>query len=86
MLRRGNTRRRKGPHSISAIFPNLEGIEVLLNSSGTPVPESEHPSTLYSFEAFVAARQQAGRPVNVYCDTDQVRPAPFYDVRGWPEY
>jgi len=60
------------------IFPSLEGIEVHPKFSGTQIPESERASYLEPFEELVTARQKAGRPVKVYCNTDQVLPPSFY--------
>lgn len=65
------------------IFPSLEEIEIHPNSPGTQTPESERASALEAFEELVTARQQAGRPVRVYWNTDQVLPPSFYDMSGW---
>jgi hypothetical protein len=60
------------------IFPSLERIEVHPKFPGTRIPGSKRASYLKPFEEFVTARQQAGRPVKVYCNTDQVPPTSFY--------
>ena len=59
------------------IFPSLEGIQVHPKSPGTQIPESERASYLEPFEELVTARQQAGCPVNLYCNIDQVLPTSF---------
>jgi hypothetical protein len=64
------------------IFPSLEGVEVHPKVPGTRIPESERASYLEPFEELVMARQQAGRPVKVHCNADQVLPTSFYDASG----
>ena len=65
------------------LFPSLEGIEVYKRHPDVPILESEGISGFGPFEAFVSARQQAGRPVKVCWHRDQVLPTPFYRVRDW---
>jgi hypothetical protein len=63
-------------------LPSLERIEVFVRSPDLPVPESERAAALEPFEALAATRRQAGLPVKVYWNTDQVLPASFDDGDG----
>jgi hypothetical protein len=69
--------------SQSSFLPSLEGIEIYTKSATTPISESERASALEPFDAFVAARLQASRPVKVYWKTGQLFPESYWHGLDW---
>jgi len=65
------------------LFPSLEGIEVYKRHPDVPIPESKGTSGLRPFEILVSAWQQAGWPVKVCWNRDQVLLTSFIHVCNW---